>query len=83
MPEDVAEATGAPQLSERSTWFVGDALVFCGAGWVLACCRVTAQSGRSTVSPTVVDTTTDKPAEDKAPVASLYFCPITFGSDWA
>jgi hypothetical protein len=41
------------------------------------------QSGRETVSPTVVDTTTDKPAEESWEVASLYFCPTTFGCDAA
>jgi len=70
-------------LSDRSTWFVGEALVFSGAATLLPCCRVTMQSGRATLSPTVVDTTTDNPAEDRASVASLYFCPTTFGSDAA
>jgi hypothetical protein len=83
LPEDFAEATGAPQLSERSTWFTGEAAVFSGAASVLACCRVTMQSGRTTLSPTVVETTTDKPAEDSWPAASPYFCPTTFGSEAA
>jgi hypothetical protein len=81
LPDDVADATGAPQLSERSTWLVGDALVFSGAGSVLPCCRVTMQFDRSTVSPTVVDTTTDRPADDSADEASLYFCPTTLGCE--
>jgi hypothetical protein len=37
------------------------------------------QSDRSTLSPTVVDTTTPKPADDSADDASLYFCPTTLG----
>jgi hypothetical protein len=73
LPDDFAEATGAPQFSDRSTWLTGEALVFSGAGSVLPCCRVTMQFDRSTVSPTVVDTTTDKPAEDSCDEASLYF----------
>lgn len=64
LPEDIAEATGAPQLSARSTWLTGEALLFSGAGSVLPCCRVTMQSDLETVSPTVVDTTTDRPADD-------------------
>jgi hypothetical protein len=83
LPDDVADATGAPQLSERSIWLVGEALVFSGAGSVLLCCRVTMQFDRSTVSPTVVDTTTDTPAEDSADEASLYFCPTTLGCEAA
>jgi hypothetical protein len=62
LPEDVAEATGAPQLSEISTWLTGEALVFSGGASVLLSCRVTMQLGRATLSPTVVDTTTDRPA---------------------
>jgi hypothetical protein len=58
---------------------VGEALVFSGAGSVRLCCRVTMQSDRSTLSPTVVDTTTPKPADDSADDASLYFCPTTLG----
>lgn len=83
LPEDVAEATGAPQLSDRSTWLTGEALVFSGAGSVLACCRVTMQFDRPTVSPTVVDTTTDKPAVESCDEASLYFCPTTLGCEAA
>jgi hypothetical protein len=58
---------------------VGEALVFAGGASVLLCCRVTMQSDRPTVSPTVVDTTTDRPAEDSWDEASLYFCPTTLG----
>jgi len=83
LPEDVADATGAPQLSERSTWVTGEALVFSGAASVLACCRVTMQSARSTLSPTVVDTTTDTPAPESCDVASLYFWPTTLGCEAA
>jgi hypothetical protein len=64
LPEDAAEATGAPQLSEIRTWLVGEALVFSGGASVLPSCRVTMQFGRVTLSPTVVDTTTDKPAAE-------------------
>ena len=41
------------------------------------------QSGRVTLSPTVVDTTTDKPAAESAAAASLYFCPTTSGCEAA
>jgi hypothetical protein len=64
LPAEVADATGAPQFSASRTWFVGDALVFSGGASVLLCCLVTMQSDRSTVSPTVVVTTTDSPADD-------------------
>ena len=64
LPADVAEATCAPQLSDRSTWLTGEPLVFSGADSVLLCCRVTMQFGRESVSPTVVDTTTDNPAAE-------------------
>jgi hypothetical protein len=64
LPEDVAEATGAPQLREMSIWLTGEALVFSGGASVLLSCRVTMQFGRATESPTVVDTTTDTPAAE-------------------
>jgi hypothetical protein len=83
LPEDVADATGAAQLSESSTWPTGEALEFSGAGSVLLCWRVTMQSARSTVSSTVVDTTTDNPAPESCDVASLYFSPTTFGCEAA
>jgi hypothetical protein len=83
LPDVVAEATWAPQFSPRSTWFTAEALVFSGAGSVLPCCHVTMQSGRETVSPTVVDTTTETPAVESCEVASLYFCPTTLGGDAA
>jgi hypothetical protein len=35
LPADVAEATGAPQLSEINTWLTGEALVFSGGASVL------------------------------------------------
>jgi hypothetical protein len=82
LPEDFAEATAAPQFSERSTSFCADALVFSGAASVLLCWFVTMQSDRSTLSPTVVDTTTDEP-EPSEDLASLYFCPMTFGDEAA
>jgi hypothetical protein len=83
LPGVTVVATGAPQLSDNSTWLTGEALVFSGAGWVLPCCHVTMQSGRSTVSPTVVETTTEKPAPVRAELASLYFCPTTLGAEAA
>jgi hypothetical protein len=41
------------------------------------------QLGRATVSPTVVDTTTDAPAVESWEAASLYFCPTTLGCEAA
>jgi hypothetical protein len=76
-------ATGASQSRNNSIWLTGEALVFSGGGSVLPSCRVTMQSGRSMVSPTVVETTTDWPAPVRADLASLYFCPTTSGGEAA
>jgi hypothetical protein len=45
-------------------WLTGEALVFSGGASVLPSCRATMQFGRVTLSPTVVDTTTDMPAAE-------------------
>jgi hypothetical protein len=59
----------------------GEALEFSGGASVLLSCRVTTQFGRETVSPTMVDTTTEKPAVESSDAASLYFCPTTLGCE--
>ncbi len=41
------------------------------------------QLGRATLSPTVVDTTTERPAVESCEAASLYFCPTTLGAEEA
>jgi hypothetical protein len=57
--------------------------VFSGGASVLLSCRVTMQLGRATLSPTVVDTTTERPAVESCEAASLYFCPTTLGAEEA
>jgi hypothetical protein len=57
--------------------------VFSGGASVLLSCRVTMKLGRATLSPTVVDTITDRPAVESCEAASLYFCHMTLGCEEA
>jgi hypothetical protein len=55
-PGDFADASGASQFKDRSVWLVALAAVFSGGGTDWSTWFVTRQSGRATLSPTVVDT---------------------------
>jgi hypothetical protein len=83
LPGEVAEATGASQLSDTRVWLVGEPPLFGGGGTAVSRWLSTMQFDRANRSPTVVDTTGVYPAALNAELASLYFWPTTLGEDFA